>query len=66
MKVGVFLVLFQNEPLEEALLYAQEAGAEAVEIGTGGYPGNAHLNPAEVLAREDDIKKSKKWYNLTG
>ena len=59
MKIGVFLVLFQNEPLEKALDYVKGIGAEAVEIGTGGYPGNAHLNPEEFLAKEDNIKRLK-------
>jgi len=59
MKIGVFLVLFQNEPMEKALDYVKGVGAEAVEIGTGGYPGNAHLNPEEFLAKEDNIKRLK-------
>ena len=50
MKLGTFLVLFGDKPLEEALDKVQEAGLEAVEIGAGGYPGNAHCNPEELLA----------------
>jgi sugar phosphate isomerase/epimerase len=49
MKVGVFTVLLADRPLEEALDYASEAGCEAVEIGTGGYPGDAHCKPKELL-----------------
>src|SRR3954447_12365985 len=37
MKVGVF----QQLPLEQALDKIRAAGVEAVEIGTGGYPGDA-------------------------
>ncbi len=51
MKVGVFTVLLADRPLEEALDYVKEAGCEAVEIGTGGYPGDAHCKPTELLAR---------------
>lgn len=50
MKLGVFAVLFANKPLEEALDLIAAKGLETVEIGTGGYPGNAHCNPAELLA----------------
>ncbi len=49
MKVGVFLVLFQNEPFEKALDMAKEAGAEAVEISSGGIPGKSHCDPAALL-----------------
>jgi sugar phosphate isomerase/epimerase len=49
MKVGVFAVLFSQRPFEEALDYIAEAGCEAVEIGTGGYPGDAHCKPKELL-----------------
>lgn len=59
MKIGVFLVLFQNDPLEKALDYVKSVGAEAVEIGTGGYPSNAHCNPEETLKNPDAIKKLK-------
>lgn len=44
MKIGVFTVLFAQRPFEEALDYIRDAGVEAVEIGTGGAPGNAHCD----------------------
>jgi len=50
MKIGVFAVLFAQRPFEEALDYIQQAGCEAVEIGAGAFPGNAHCNPGELLA----------------
>jgi sugar phosphate isomerase/epimerase len=50
MKVGVFAVLFSQRPFEYVLDYIKEAGCEAVEIGTGGYPGDAHCKPKELLA----------------
>ena len=45
MKIGVFAVLFGDKPFEETLDYVVELGLEAVEIGTGAYPGNAHCKP---------------------
>lgn len=55
MKVGVFSVLFANKPLAEALEYIAASGLQAVEIGTGGYPGKAHCNPAELLESEEKL-----------
>lgn len=52
MKLGVFAVLFGSKPLEETLDYIVDLGLEAVEIGTGGYPGDAHAKPAALLASE--------------
>jgi Sugar phosphate isomerases/epimerases len=56
MKLGVFTVLFSKQPLEEALDYIRSKGLEAVEIGAGGYPGNAHCNPSELLQDEGKRK----------
>lgn len=50
MKVGVFAVLFAQRPFEETLDYIKAVGCDAVEIGCGAFPGNAHCNPAELLA----------------
>jgi sugar phosphate isomerase/epimerase len=49
MKLGVFTVLYQSMPLEEALDKVKAMGVQAVEIGTGNYPGDAHCKPAELL-----------------
>lgn len=50
MRLGVFLVLFAGLPFEAALDRAAEAGLDAIEIGTGNFPGDAHCRPAELLA----------------
>jgi sugar phosphate isomerase/epimerase len=50
MKVGAFAVLLADRPLEQALDYLQSMGLDMVEIGTGGYPNDAHAKPAELLA----------------
>ncbi len=52
MKLGVFTTLLSNISLEESLKYFKSLGIEAVEIGCGGYPGNAHANP-EILLNDD-------------
>lgn len=53
MKTGVFTVLFAEKSFEEMLDYVKAAGLDAVEIGTGGYPGNAHCNLDALLESEE-------------
>ena len=50
MKLGVFTVLYADLPLEEMLDKVGAMGVEAVELGTGNYPGDAHCKPQELLA----------------
>jgi len=57
MKLGVFAVLFSQKPFEEMLDYVQASGLDAIEIGTGGSPGDAHCNVDELLASEDKRKE---------
>ena len=59
MKIGVFLVLFQEQSLEKALDYVKEAGVEAVEIGCGNYPGDAHCRLKELLEDEKKLQSFK-------
>ena len=59
MKIGVFAVLFGGKPFEETLDYIKELGLEAVEIGTGAYPGDAHCKPAELLKNDEKLKAFK-------
>lgn len=66
MKLGVFGVLFAQKPLEEALDYIQSKGLEAIEIGTGGYPGNAHCKPEELLADAGKLKAFKTAFESRG
>lgn len=60
MKLGVFAVLFGDKKFEEALDIIANSGLESVEIGTGGYPGDAHCNPQELLNNENKLKEFKK------
>lgn len=59
MKLGVFTTLLSNLELEEALKYFTSLGIEMVEIGTGGYPGNAHANPDVLLNSDEEFNKFK-------
>ncbi|QQZ07612.1 sugar phosphate isomerase/epimerase family protein [Heyndrickxia vini] len=52
MKLGVFTVLFSDKSFTDMLDYVKDAGLTAVEIGTGGYPGDAHCKLDELLDSE--------------
>ena len=58
MKVGVFAVLFGQMGLEEAMDYIKATGCDAVEIGTGAYPGAPHCPLDELVA---DKSKALAW-----
>ncbi|KQL44541.1 xylose isomerase [Brevibacillus choshinensis] len=52
MQLGVFTVLFAQQSLEEMLDLVGAHGLNAVELGTGGFPGNAHCPLDELLESE--------------
>lgn len=56
MRIGVFSVLFQNLPFEQALDKIASFGATAVEIGTGGLPGSHHCKVDELLSSGEKRK----------
>jgi len=56
VKLGVFTPLYQNLPFEEMLDKLVAMGVEAVELGTGNYPGNHHCNPDELLESPEKRK----------
>jgi sugar phosphate isomerase/epimerase len=66
MRIGVFAVLFGKKPFEETLDYIVELGLGALEIGTGGYPGNALADPAKLLASERRLKAFKEAIDRRG
>src|SRR6476469_9213618 len=50
MKLGVFTVLFSELDLEPMLDRVVALGLDAVELGTGNYPGSSHCDPDALLA----------------
>ena len=56
--IGVFDPVYDHLSLEEMLEKISALGIEAVEIGTGGYPGTKHCPVADLLA---DPAKAKAW-----
>ncbi|MBS7577372.1 MULTISPECIES: sugar phosphate isomerase/epimerase [unclassified Enterococcus] len=57
MKLGVFTPLFNNLSFEEMIDAVSKKGLQAVEIGTGGSPGNAHLDIDKLLASSDERRE---------
>ncbi len=57
MKLGVFTVLFSDKKFEDMLDYVVSKGIEAVELGTGGYPGDAHCKIDELLEDEGKLQE---------
>jgi sugar phosphate isomerase/epimerase len=56
MKLGVLTVLYQQLSLDEALDKLSGLDIEAVELGTGNFPGNQHCNPDELLGDRSKIQ----------
>ncbi|GAA6817501.1 sugar phosphate isomerase/epimerase [Helicobacter pylori] len=56
MKIGVFTVLFQDKNFEEMLDHVAEAGVKAVEIGTGGNPGNDFCD-VDALIEDEKLRQ---------
>ncbi|WP_018924524.1 sugar phosphate isomerase/epimerase family protein [Salsuginibacillus kocurii] len=60
MKLGVFTVLYSHLSLEQLAKKLKTYGLEAVELGTGGYPGHSHCDPDLLLEDTDQFALFKK------
>jgi sugar phosphate isomerase/epimerase len=56
--LGVFDPVYEKLSLDDMLDKVSALGLEAMEIGTGGYPGTSHCPVAELL---EDAAKAKAW-----
>lgn len=67
MKLGVLTVPLSEMPLNEALSYLKKLGVQSVEIGCGGFPGNAHCDPEVLLnskTKLQEFKETVKKYDI--
>jgi len=62
MYLSVLTVPYSSKSLEETLAILSKQGVQGIEIGSGGFPGTAHLNPAEIAA---DPQKAEALLALT-
>jgi len=60
MKLGVLTVPLGGMSLEEAAKYLKGLGVQALEIGAGGFPGKAHLDPEKLLGNKAAIDEVKR------
>lgn len=58
MKVGLFVVLFSKLSLDDVIKKIKPLGINTIEIGTGNYPGDAHLK-LDLLSAPAKIKEFK-------
>lgn len=56
MRIGLFSALFNDKSLDETLALYQECGLQAIELGGGAYPGQAHLD-VPLLLREPAARR---------
>ncbi len=59
MKLGVMNPVLSSYKFEDALSYLHSLGVDCIEIGAGGYPGNAHLKPEELIGNPEKTKEYK-------
>ena len=59
MKLGVMNPALYSLGFEEALAYLQKQGVQCIEIGVGGYPGNNHLNPKDLIGNPQKVTEIK-------
>ncbi len=60
MRIGVFTTVLADRSFEAALEQLAALGAEAVEVGVGGYPGSHHCDAAALLA---DPAAARGWHD---
>ena len=59
MKLSVMNPVLNEYSFEEALKYLHSLGVDAIEIGAGGFPGDNHLKPQELIGNPEKIKAYK-------
>lgn len=64
--IGVFDPVYADLSLDEMLEKVSALGLEAIEIATGGYPGNPHCPVEKLLADSGALKTWKKKFEDRG
>ena len=67
MELSVMSPVLAQMSLEDSLAYLSSLGVDSMEIGAGGYPGKAHLDPKDYLGKPEKIEEFKnlfKKYNM--
>ena len=67
MNLSVMSPVLNQMTLEDGLAYLASLSVDSIEIGAGGYPGKAHLDPKDYLGNPTKIEELKALlskYNL--
>ena len=59
MELSVMSPVLAAMSLEDSLAYLKKLGVDSFEIGAGGYPGKAHLDPKDYLGKPEKIEELK-------
>ncbi len=59
MELSVMSPVLNQMNTEDAIKYLSSLGVDSLEIGAGGYPGKAHLDPKQLLADPAKIEAFK-------
>lgn len=68
MKLGVMNPVLNGFEFEDALKYLNHLGVNCIEIGAGGFPGNRHLKPEELIGHPEKVEEYKallEKYNIS-
>jgi len=68
MKLGVFTALFGDKSFAEMLDIIRPLGLQTIELGTGNYPGAAHLDVKALLSskpKRDELASTLKGEGLS-
>lgn len=66
MKIGIVSAAFAQWSLKDTLQYYRKLGVDAIEIGCGGYPGNAHCHAEELLSDPQKLQDFKNTIKDSG
>jgi len=59
MNLSVMSPVLNSMGLEDAIKYLSGLGVDSLELGAGGYPGKAHMDPEDFLAHPEKIEELK-------
>ena len=59
MNLSVMSPVLNQMSLEEGLKYLHSLGVDSIELGAGGYPGKAHLDPRDYLGYPEKVEALK-------
>lgn len=67
MLIGVATSVYHNLDVTDAFARVKSVGADAVELGTGGWPGSEHADPQRLLSDRrafDTLREALRAYDL--